>query len=111
MTVVRLDCDPAGRLIRCEASGHAGFAAHGTDIVCAAVSVLLRTALEVLEHTDGVQVQADTARRGAIRFQAKQTGTVPVEERLICVADFLRTGLAALSAEYPENVCLQEQSF
>ena len=51
MTEVVLVCGREGEFRRVSASGHASFAARGKDIVCAAETVLLRTALEVLQKS------------------------------------------------------------
>ncbi|MDE5614650.1 MAG: ribosomal-processing cysteine protease Prp, partial [Treponemataceae bacterium] len=58
MTTVTLVCGKDGAFRSCEAAGHAGFAAKGSDIVCAAVTILLRTAADVLSGMDGVVIRA-----------------------------------------------------
>ena len=54
MIEVLLVCGKDGAFKSCNASGHAGFAAKGKDIVCAAVTELLRTAVQVLQKTEGM---------------------------------------------------------
>lgn len=43
MVRVRIERDPSGNIKSISASGHAGFAERGSDIVCSAVSALLQT--------------------------------------------------------------------
>ncbi|NMB24766.1 MAG: ribosomal-processing cysteine protease Prp [Firmicutes bacterium] len=50
MVNIRIYRDTAGEIHRFAAKGHTGFAPHGEDIVCAAVSVLLQTAILGLEE-------------------------------------------------------------
>lgn len=107
MTAVTLVCDKNGAFRSCEATGHAGFAARGSDIVCAAVTILLRTAMDVLLGTDGVSVRADAGERGALSF-AVERAAASKTERLVCTADFLERGLRSLQAEYPQFVRLQK---
>lgn len=107
MTTVTLVCGKNGALRSCKATGHAGFAAKGYDIVCAAVTVLVRTALQVLSETDGVTIQADTTERGMLSFLVEQADAEKTE-RLICTADFLERGMQSLQSEYPQFVKLQK---
>jgi len=53
---VRIIRSENGMLRSCEAEGHAGFAPKGLDIVCAAVSSILRTVLALLEKTPTVRL-------------------------------------------------------
>jgi hypothetical protein len=106
MTSVTLVRGVKGVFCSCEASGHASYAVSGSDIVCAAVSVLLRTAVQVLKETNGVVVTNDTASRGKLAFCVKVQQPDPeTESRLICIADFIADGIGSIAAEYPEYVC------
>ncbi|MCL2127433.1 MAG: ribosomal-processing cysteine protease Prp, partial [Treponema sp.] len=51
--------DENGVLKTCKATGHAGAGRKGADIVCAAVSVLMRTAVRALSGKKGVTVRCD----------------------------------------------------
>lgn len=105
MTKVLLVCGEDGAFKRVSAEGHAGFAGRGKDIVCAAETMLLRTALDVLQKTSGVFVSADASVRGRLCYEASGSAT----ERLVCVADFIREGIKALSEEFPGNISFQEE--
>ncbi|MDE6736147.1 MAG: ribosomal-processing cysteine protease Prp [Treponemataceae bacterium] len=104
MTLV---CSKDGAFRSCEATGHAGFAAKGSDIVCAAVTILLRTAADVLSGLDGVVVRANMAGRGELAFTVVRAAAEKTE-RLVCTADFLERGLRSLQSEYPQFVRLQK---
>jgi uncharacterized protein YsxB (DUF464 family) len=94
--------DEAGLLRRCEIRGHAGAGKLGSDVVCAAVSVLTRTALAVLEVREGLIVRGDAPERGVFTLE---TGTKSAEGRnfLAAVGTFLLEGLDSVACEYPKN--------
>ena len=108
MTSVLLVHGANGAFISCRAEGHADFAAAGTDIVCSAVTVLLRTVMQTLSDTDGVKLEADTSARGKLFFSARAEQPSPgTEIRLTYAEDFLEHGLQSLAEEYPDNVELR----
>ena len=109
MTAVTLSYSKNGMIRKCQANGHAGFSRKGQDIVCSAITVLIRTAMQVLSHTENVILLTDDLVRGSLSFtvevKADDSETVT---RLQCIGDFLRTGILALVKEFPENVILLE---
>lgn len=108
MTEVLLVCNPDGVVKQVIASGHAGFAKKGYDIVCSAITILLRTSIEVLENTESIKLKTDMAFRGNLAFSV-EAGTGPeIKARLKCTADFIRTGIKSLEEEYPSYVHLRE---
>lgn len=111
MTCVHLVRSRTGQLLYCRAEGHSGYAAKGQDIVCAAVTVLLRTVVEVLSKTDGVQLNADFTTRGLVEFAVNKTGfSKKLDAELEFAGKFLEEGLSSLAQEYPENVTLYKQT-
>lgn len=92
-----------GELHSCIISGHSGFAPKGKDIVCAAVSILARTALDVLHGQSGIELKTDSAERGELSFtvEKKQDGCSDI---LSYTADFLEKGFGSLQKEYPAYV-------
>ena len=108
MTTVTLVCGRDGAIRSCVAEGHAGFAAKGYDIVCAAVTVLIRTAMQTLSQTDGVTMQANVTERGKLAFAVTEAAEGKTE-RLACIADFLDCGVQSLQSEYPQFIRLQKQ--
>ena len=112
MTSVLLTCGGNGCFKSCFADGHAGFAKRGKDIVCASETLLLRTAVDVLESVGGIGVTVDKSRRGSLSFSVSYDSDscgVEVLERLKCTADFIRMGIQSLSEEFPDCVQLIEK--
>ena len=111
MISVLLTCGKDGALASCRARGHARFAERGGDIVCSAVTVLLRTTMQALSGTEGVTVRTDASERGALDFDVSAE-SVPAESRaaLVYAGRFLEAGLASLVREYPLNVELKIQT-
>ncbi|MCR5219266.1 ribosomal-processing cysteine protease Prp [Treponema sp.] len=116
MTDILLVCNSRGELTGLSAKGHAGFAEKGSDIVCSAESILMGTALELLENTRGLSVKSDTASRGTLAFSVEVSAGLTEKEKLLlgerlkCTADFLRSGLKSVSEQYPDYVQLREKS-
>lgn len=109
MTAVTLSTGRNGVLIKCQANGHACFSQKGSDIVCSAVTILLRTAMQVLSQNERVTVNADTSSRGNLAFCVEVKEDTPETEMCLkYTADFLRTGFTSLQKEYPENVSFTE---
>ena len=83
----------------------------GNDIVCAAESSLMRTAIQVLESTQALTVRKDVSTRGTLAFhvECEYPAAPELQGRLKCVADFLRTGFGDLTLEYPANVQMREE--
>ena len=109
MTTVTLSCGKNGLLKKCEANGHACFSKKGTDIVCSAVTALLRTTMEVLSHQKDVFLIADTSTRGSLTFSVEvKDNSVLTEACLKYAADFLRDGCRWIAEAYPANLTYNE---
>lgn len=108
MVQVLLERRHDGAFSACTAEGHAGFSASGNDIVCAAVTILLRTVMQVVSDIPGISAHGDTSQRGRLAFRAEVQDSLTEQNcgRLICAADFLHKGISALANEYPEHVSL-----
>ena len=92
--------DDAGLLRSCLIQGHAGAGPRGGDIVCAAVSVLARTALRVLSRREGITVRGEAPERGVIRMEIDYAGNG--REFLSAAGSFLLEGLESVVGEYPD---------
>lgn len=78
--------------------------------MCAAVTILIRTAMQILSHNETVVMTADASARGNLSFSVEAKSENPqTEAQLVCIGDFLRTGFRSLSKEFPENVILTEE--
>ena len=79
-------------------SGHAGYAEHGSDIVCAGVSTLAQTLIASVEMLTNEKIQ-----------YAISPGTVDIEygdlsEQAQLLIDSFFIGAEMIAATYPENV-------
>jgi uncharacterized protein YsxB (DUF464 family) len=88
----------------CKASGHAGAARTGNDIVCAAVSVLLRTAVRALSGRKGITLRCDAPETGFLSMEADcaEEG----KDFLFAAGVFLIEGIASVAEEYPKHCTL-----
>lgn len=93
--------DSGGALRSCKATGHAGAGKTGGDIVCAAVTVLMRAAIRALSVTEGVTVRFEAPRPGFLLLEAECADGG--REFLFAAGVFLLEGLASVAEEYPEN--------
>jgi len=102
----------SGALVSACADGHASCGVVGTDIVCAAVTILFRTTLDVLSakaESGGVlKLDVQSAKRGSLQFSIT---AFPSSDLVVLqyAADFLVMGLQSLSKEYPQSVRLRVQ--
>jgi uncharacterized protein YsxB (DUF464 family) len=95
--------DEAGLLKSCRVSGHAGAGKQGADIVCAAVSVLARTALQTLAQREGIELRGEAPERGLFRLETGfSPGNREARDFLAGAGAFLLEGLSSVAGEYPE---------
>lgn len=99
-----------GELLLCKATGHSGFAKQGSDIVCSAVSMLLRTTALALEQRCSfdaeLKVKVMCQKKGDIEIEVVQCGGDSLDY-LIFLFDFLQLGFTSLVREYPGFVNLE----
>jgi len=105
MISARLVLDAEGRPCSFEAEGHAEDGPLGHDIVCAAFSVLARSAYEALAGLPDAEVVGTAPARGSLRFVVKRLSP-EMGERAAGIADFLLAGISGLEREYPGEVGL-----
>lgn len=80
--------------------GHAGYADHGKDIVCAGVSTLVQTFIQSVEELTADKIQ-----------YSMQPGTVDIRfrdlsERAQLLVDSFFIGVQLIADNYPDNVTL-----
>jgi uncharacterized protein YsxB (DUF464 family) len=95
--------DEDGLLASCVISGHAEAGPRGGDIVCAAVSVLSRTALRTLSAREGLAVRGEAPGRGEFRLETGPAAGPADRAFLAAAGTFLLEGLRSVAAEYPRN--------
>lgn len=108
MTDICLVCHKDGSFSSCSAQGHSGYGTKGSDILCAAISVLLRTTAQVLIETFGSAVEYDASTCGKFFLKVKKMSTVDCG-KLVYAADFLRNGFVSLQQEFPKHILLKEE--
>lgn len=86
-----------------ECKGHAGYAQEGSDIVCAAVSVLTTTCINALESVAGVEPAVEVAE-GYMKAQLPASSSHDAQIILQC----MRQGLSDLAEQYPRYLRLTE---
>lgn len=106
MIDLTLRLDNRGILRECSSYGHAETGPAGTDIVCASVSILLRSCARTLEGREGVVVSGTATEPGRMVFRVESC-PVQYESWLAGVGDSLITGLSDLAHEYPEACGLE----
>ena len=93
--------DDAGLFRSCCVQGHGGAGIRGSDIVCAAVSVLTRTLVRVLSDRKGISIRGSIPDRG--NFQLEAEYSAEGKEFLSAAGAFLIEGLLSVAAEFPDN--------
>ncbi|MDR2758940.1 MAG: ribosomal-processing cysteine protease Prp [Spirochaetaceae bacterium] len=101
MITIDVVLDVEGLLKSCKVTGHAGAGPKGSDIVCAAVSILTKTALKTLTGREGiiVRVPAGVPERGRFGMETDYTGKG--RDFLAAAGAFLTEGLVSVSEAYP----------
>jgi uncharacterized protein YsxB (DUF464 family) len=100
--------DGAGVLRACRVQGHAGLRSGGADLVCAAVSVLVRTALRTLSGRQGIDVRGAAPERGLLWMETDYR--TEGRDFLAAAGAFLMEGLRSVSEEYPDCCCITVES-
>ena len=99
MIQASLVLDEAGLLRSCRVSGHAGAGKRGSDIVCAAVSVLTRTIIRVLSGRKDIIIRGIPEQGN---FYIETEYTPEGREFLAGAGAFLVEGLLSVSGEFPD---------
>ncbi len=81
------------------AEGHSGYADHGEDIVCAAVSALTQTAYLGLTELTDAEVMIDQ-RDGELHLELKPGITPAAEEKAELILGTMLLGLRAIEENY-----------
>lgn len=90
----------AGKLVRIEVSGHAGFADAGSDIVCAAVSALVMTAAHGVARICRTPVRVSDDPAGAFVLDVPGGGGRDAQ----AVLETTLAGLKAIAGVHPSHV-------
>ena len=103
--MIRIALHYAGNAISgFECKGHAGYAPAGSDIVCAAVSILTTTCVNALESVAGARGET-LVKDGLMRYALPEGAGHDAQVILL----FLRQGLRDLQEAYPRYIQLTEK--
>ena len=110
MINITLKRKKSGELYSCRVEGHAGYASKGEDIVCAAVSILVRVAVLQLQEWklsgENLEVSLDSQRTGVVDFCVGKHGE-RLHEALVHLFSFLKLGFESISCEYQDCIRLE----
>ena len=90
-------------LVELDVNGHADFADSGRDIVCSAVSILIRTASRILLSQLGKDCEYKSDGKGSFKLIVSK---IPdgKQDWMIGLTEFLLNGLSDLEKDYPAFV-------
>ena len=94
------------------ASGHAGYAGYGRDIVCAGASAVLLTAVIGMERVADVRIYLSRSdRTGYLKITLPEDleGQAAHDARLILAV--AEAGLRAIAREHPRNIHLIDRKW
>ena len=92
------------RFIGFQASGHSGYAEHGSDIVCAAVSVLGCTCVNSLESVCGMVPIITANDDGLLAFTLPDPSGAGQAHDAQVLMRALHQGLTDIAGQYPQHV-------
>jgi len=110
MIKITLKEKKSGELRSCRVEGHAGYANKGEDVVCAAVSILVRVAVLQLQEwkksDESLEVLLDCQKAGSVDFCVTKSSKRS-HEALVHLFSFLKLGFESISCEYQGYVQLE----
>ena len=98
---------PEGLTLRLEASGHAGYAPAGQDIVCAGASTLMQALVSLLAGEKTARSDAWDEPEGP---RLAVTAAAPQEPWVEGAFELAKAGFALLAERYPDNVRFADRS-
>ena len=104
MVLVHFDRDPLLGVISFRARGHAGFAEHGSDIICAAISTLLQAAVFSLDTLFDLEAEHSISE-GSLNWSIiASPPVIPPEVKAILAHTLLAT--MSIANSHPEHIHL-----
>lgn len=105
MTTIRVSSE-GGKITGFSCKGHSGYAEEGSDIVCAAVSILTQTAVNALETVAGVK-PVIKVRDGLLEARLPETENHDAQVILQSMVQGLRD-ISDGYADYVRLICSNE---
>lgn len=107
MIEITVERDAKGEISAFTVTGHAGFAPHGSDIVCAAVSVLTQTAVIAVNRLAAMEPAVQMSS-GLITFRLPEGRAGPAKEKADVILAAMLIGLKEVAASYPNRVKVKD---
>ena len=108
MIEVKVKRNNSGNPIAVAVKGHALFAPHGSDIVCAAVSVLTQTIVFALEDLVGIKLPA-SMEEGCLLITLPAEMDSKQEEKCYLLLETMLLGLEETARAYPRYILWQDE--
>lgn len=96
--------DPIGKFQRIRIEGHADYAEHGKDIVCAAVSGISIGMINAIEELLEVRLVTDSVHAGELDVQVPSIRSAEVESKVQLLLEAMIVALRNVADEYPQFV-------
>lgn len=110
MTTVTLDMLPSGSITAFRSSGHSGYAPSGSDIVCAAISAILQTAVLGLREVAGLFVACEMDEEQGEMEVILERDLAPTQRNTAdIILNTMRQGLLSLQLARPDNLKIVER--
>lgn len=110
MIKVFLTRNPQGKIIAFSVQGHAGFAPHGQDIVCSAVSAIAHTAVYGMDRVAGVKPQVQV-REGFLECKVPEYELSPEEMgKIELILETMLVGLQEIQKNYSNCILIKDFS-
>jgi uncharacterized protein YsxB (DUF464 family) len=110
MVEVTVAIDSAGIVREISAVGHVGGYKKGSNPVCAAVTILVRTYLRLVESGGCEPVEGEAPKAGELFARIGKPGE-DRQKQLLGAGEFLLTGLSDLQETFPQHCVLRVQTF
>ena len=91
-------------IVELEVAGHTGYAKHGKDIVCAAISAVTQTALLGLIRHLKLQVEYQVADEEYLKFNLQGQEN----EQTDAILETMLYGLQEIACAYPKHVRIED---
>ncbi|MBT3275334.1 MAG: ribosomal-processing cysteine protease Prp [Spirochaetales bacterium] len=106
MITVTVTIDEDGVMQSLSARGHSSKGKAGENIVCAAATVLMRTAARLLEKDADIVISGGADDRGSLDFVVETIGEGK-SGLVTAVGEFLLQGISDLQQEHPRECALK----
>ena len=107
MTLIKLNYNKESLITKVDSKGHTGYARAGEDIVCSAITILLRTFAKLAYESQEVNFLSDLTEVGSLKFtiNIKKDSSKKMYKGY---CKFLEKGLLDLMEAYKEFLCLEK---